>query len=316
MDDLAPVVIIAGPTASGKTEIAIQAAERFDGEIVNADSMQVYRELKVLTARPSEAETARVPHHLFGVLPASERCSAGRWLEMAAAAIKDIHARGKLPIVAGGTGLYLKALMDGIAPIPEIPASRVQEITAHLEDIGGEAFRAELAAVDPEAAARLPASDKQRLVRAAAVFAETGRTLSAWQKLDPAEPGYAANYATIILMPPREDMYAVIDARFDAMMAEGALDEAKAFHALNLDPTLPASRAVGVAELMRVLDGEWDLEAATEKAKTNSRHLAKRQLTWFRRQIRTDLMVAEKYSERDCEKIFSFIRHFLLTPPK
>jgi len=314
VDDLEPVVIIAGPTASGKTDIAIQAAERFNGEIVNADSMQVYRELKILTARPSEADTARVPHHMFGVLAASERCSAGRWLDMAAAAIKDIHARGKLPIVAGGTGLYLKALTDGIAPIPEIPAARVQAITAHLEEIGGEAFRAELATVDADAAARLPASDKQRLVRAAAVFAETGRTLSAWQQAEPPAPGYPGRFASIILMPPREDMYAAIDARFDAMMNEGALEEARAFHALNLNPTLPASRAVGVVELMHVLDGEWTMERAIEKAKTHSRHLAKRQLTWFRRQIRTDLMVDEKYSERDYEKIFSFIRQFLLTP--
>jgi tRNA dimethylallyltransferase len=314
LDDLSPVVIIAGPTASGKTELALKAAELVNGEVVNADSMQVYADLCILTARPDAAEMARVPHHLFGCLPASERCSAGRWLGMAQDVLADIHARGRVPVVCGGTGLYLKALTDGLAQVPEIAPEIVQQMTAHLDGIGGEAFRAELAAVDPEAAARLPATDRQRLIRAAAVFAETGRTLSDWQGEQADAPGYPADYLTVLLMPPRDEMYAAIDARFDAMMDAGALDEAKAFAALGLSPDLPAMRAVGVAELIRVLNGEWELETAVSKAKTASRHLAKRQMTWFRRQIRTDLIVEEKYSERDDEKIFSFIRKFLLTP--
>lgn len=314
MDDLSPVVIIAGPTASGKTDLALNAAELVNGEVVNADSMQVYAELCILTARPGADDMARVPHHLFGVLPASERCSAGRWLDMAADVLADIHARGRVPIVTGGTGLYLKALLDGLAPVPDVPADMVRQMTDHLEDIGGEAFRVELGAVDPGAAERLPASDRQRLTRAAAVFAATGRTLSEWQAEQGVAPGYAARFASIILMPPRDQMYAAIDARFDAMMAAGAMDEVKAFAALGLAPDLPASRAVGVAELIRAINGEWDLESAVSKAKTASRQLAKRQMTWFRRQIRTDLLIDEKFSERDNEKIFSFIRKFLLTP--
>jgi tRNA dimethylallyltransferase len=315
VDDLLPVVIIAGPTACGKTELALQVAEMFNGEVVNADSMQVYAELCILTAKPEPHELARVPHHLFGTLSASERCSAGRWLAMAKQALADIHARGRLPVVCGGTGLYLKALTDGLAAVPEVPAEMVDAITAHLDAVGGEAFRTELGAVDPEAAKRLPASDRQRMIRAAAVYATTGRTLTEWQREQTGDPGYPARYGTIVLMPPREEMYAQIDLRFDQMMQKGALGEAQSFAALGLASDLPASRAVGVAELMRHLNGEWDLETAVDKAKTASRHLAKRQVTWFKRQIRTDLWSDEKLMERDSEKIFSFIREFLLTMP-
>lgn len=313
MNDLPPVVIIAGPTASGKSGLALEAAERFGGEIVNADSMQVYDGLSILTARPESDELARAPHHLFGCLAPDQRCSAGRWLGMAANALADIHGRGKPAVVAGGTGLYLKALTEGLAPVPEVPDATVASVKAHFDEIGGTAFKTELAAVDAEAAARLPASDSQRLIRAAAVYAHTGRTLSDWQGEQGNEPGYAARYLTVVLMPPRDELYAVIDARFDAMMAAGALAEAEAFARLGIDPDLPAARAVGVAELLRAVRGEWPLEKAVEKAKQASRNLAKRQVTWFKRQIRTDLVIEEKFSERDDEKIFSFIRRFLLT---
>lgn len=313
MDELPPIVIIAGPTASGKSALALDVAEEFAGEIVNADSMQVYRELQILTARPDASETVRVPHHLFGTMSAAERCSAGHWLAAAEPVLADIHARGRLPVIAGGTGLYIKALTEGLAPVPEVPAETVRRITLHFDAIGGEAFRSELAAVDAGAAERLPASDRQRLIRAAAVFAETGRTLSQWQDAQPDEPGYAARYATVLLLPPRDVLYAGIEARFERMLAAGGLDEARAFADLGLDPDLPAPRAVGVAELLRVVSGEWDLETAVTKAKTASRNLAKRQFTWFRRQISADLIVNEKFSERQSEKIFSFIRQFLLT---
>ncbi len=313
MDDLSPVVIIAGPTASGKTELAQKAAELVNGEVVNADSMQVYADLCILTARPTAAEMGSVPHHLFGCLPASERCSAGKWLEMASGVMADIHQRGRVPVIAGGTGLYLKALTDGLAEVPEINSEIVEGVSAHFDEIGGEKFLAELRAVDPDAADRLPPTDRQRLIRAAAVFAGTGRTLSDWQAEQPDKPGYPADYLTVLLMPPRQEMYAAIDARFDRMMELGALDEARKFKALGLAPDLPAMRAVGVSELLKHLDGEMDLETAVSKAKTASRQLAKRQITWFRRQIRTDLVVDEKFSERDNEKIFAFIRKFLLT---
>lgn len=313
MTELSPVVIIAGPTASGKSALAIDVAEAFDGEIVNADSMQVYKELQILTARPDDEDLARVPHHLFGTMPSTERCSAGAWLDAVMPVLDDIRTRGKVPVVCGGTGLYLRALTEGLAPVPEVPAERVAEMEAHFDAVGGDVFREELAVVDPTAAERVPATDRQRLVRAAAVFAETGRALTAWHDEQPAGPGYAARYATILLLPARAALYQRIDARFDQMMDMGAEEEAAAFHALGIDRTLPASRAVGVAELLRVLDGEWDLETAITKAKTASRNLAKRQFTWFRRQIHADLVVSEKYSEREKQKIFAFIRQFLLT---
>jgi tRNA dimethylallyltransferase len=311
--DLKPVVIIAGPTACGKTKLALEIAETFDGEIVNADSMQVYEELRILTARPSDEEMARVPHHLFGCLSVSERCSAGRWLGMAQAALADIHDRGKLPIIVGGTGLYLKALTDGLAPIPEVPAEIFEGVQAHFDDVGGERFKTELALVDAAAAERLPATDRQRLIRAAAVFAATGQTLSDWQKAQTSAPGYAARYGTVLLMPPRDEMYDAINKRFDQMMDLGAMAEAKAFAELGIADDLPSARAVGVAELLREIRGEIALETAVSKAKTASRNLAKRQMTWFRRQIRADLTSDEKYMERDNDRIFSFIRQFVLT---
>lgn len=313
MTDLKPVVIIAGPTACGKSDLAMQVAETFDGEVVNADSMQVYEELRVLTARPSPEDEAGVPHHLFGCLPVSERCSAGRWLEMAQSVLADIHARGKLPVIAGGTGLYIRALTDGLAPVPKVPDDIFNGVQAHFDEVGGDRFKTELAAVDPGAAERLPASDRQRLIRAAAVFAATGQTLSDWQNAQSPDPGYPARYGTVLLMPPRDEIYAAINARFDAMMDAGALAEAEAFAKLGVPGDLPSARAVGVAELLRYLNDEIDLETAVAKAKTASRNLAKRQITWFRRQIRADIVSDEKYLERDVDKIFSFIRQFVLT---
>lgn len=313
MDDLPPVVIIAGPTASGKTDIALDVAAHLDGEIVNADSMQVYRGIDILAAMPSAEEQSRVPHHLFGVLDATERCSAGRWLEMASTVLGDIHDRGKLPIVVGGTGLYLKVLMDGIAPMPDVPTDTVTALEARFEDIGGAAFRSELATVDPVTAEKFPSSDRQRLIRAAAVYAVTGRPISDWHKEQPDAPGYAARYCVVLFVPPRDELYERINARFDAMMDHGALAEAEAFARRNIDPSLPAARAVGVAELVASIRGDMPMDTAIEKAKTASRHLAKRQFTWFSRQIRKDLLVDEKFSERDDEKIFSFIRQFVLT---
>ncbi len=315
MNDLQPVVIIAGPTASGKTEVALDAAERLDGEIVNADSMQIYRGIDILAAMPSAEEQSRVPHHLFGALAPTERCSAGRWLDMAVAAISDIYDRGRLPVIVGGTGLYLKVLMDGIASMPDVPAETVAALETRYREIGGEAFRAELATVDPETATKFPAADRQRLVRAAAIYAETGRAITEWHADQTQEPGYAARYGVVLISPPRDELYARINARFDQMIEHGAVAEAERFAALGIDPRLPAARAVGVAELVAAVRGEMPMDVAVEKAKTASRNLAKRQFTWFSRQIRTDFRVEEKFSERDDEKIFSFIRQFVLTAP-
>jgi tRNA dimethylallyltransferase len=307
-----PVLIVAGPTGSGKSALAIDAAVEFRGTVINADSMQVYRELRLLTARPSAEDEARVPHRLFGVLPAAEVCSAGRWLAMAAVEIAAARAQGRLPIVVGGTGLYLKALTNGLVPVPEIPEAARGEARALHRRLGGEAFKEELAGLDPVAAARLPAGDSQRLIRAYEVVAATGRTLADWQRQEPAKPAVDARFATIVLSPPREDLYAAVDARFDAMIAAGALDEVRALVAL--DPALPAMKAVGVKELAAHLRGEIDLEPACAAAKKATRNFAKRQRTWLRHQLDPDEQAFEQYSERIYPKMLSFIRQFLLTP--
>jgi tRNA dimethylallyltransferase len=307
------VLIIAGPTAGGKSGAALDAAREFAGTVINADSMQVYRELHILSARPSADDEAGAPHRLYGVLPASERCSAGRWLELAVPEIKQAWADGRLPIITGGTGLYIKALLEGLSPIPDIPAKYRTEAENVLADLGGKAFKEKLAELDPSSAANLPDGDRQRLIRAYEVVRATGKSLSQWQGGQDTAPLVDAEFKTIILMPPREELYAAIDARFDQMIEGGALEEARAIHSLELAPGLPAMKAVGVPQLGRYLRGEQTLETACDDAKRASRNLAKRQMTWFRNQIEPNLRVFEKYSESKKQKIFSFIRKFVLT---
>ncbi len=309
------VVIIAGPTASGKSALAIDVAREFSGRIINADSMQVYRELDVLSARPPQRDLEQAPHRLYGVLAAVDPCSVGRWLTMALGEIRAAWAAGQLPLVVGGTGLYLKALLEGLAPIPDVPAEfRAQATALHLK-LGGEAFREKLASLDDQAAARIPAGDTQRLIRAYEVALATGIPLSDWQKDHPAMPPLQAAFCVIVLSPEREILYEGVNQRFAWMMENGALDEVRALDALALDPALPAMKAVGVPELRGFLAGEYDLETAAENAKRATRQFAKRQMTWLRNQLTADLPISAQYSESLRPEIFSFIRHFLLTPP-
>jgi tRNA dimethylallyltransferase len=308
-----PVLVVAGPTASGKSALAIDAAEAFRGTVINGDSMQVYRELRVLTARPSEADLARVPHRLFGIVPAAEPFSVGRWLELAHGAIQGARAEGRLPIVVGGTGMYLKALTEGLAEIPDIPAEVRTRARARFDEIGGTAFHAELATLDPEAAARLARSDRQRLIRAYEVAAATGRTLGEWQRAAPAAARPGAGFEVIALMPDRETLYAACDARFERMIAGGALDEVRALDALGLDAALPAMKALGVPELLRHVRGEIAFAAAREAAQRATRNYAKRQLTWLRHQFAKMEVINAQYSKSMTPKIFSFIRNSLLT---
>lgn len=305
-----PVLVVAGPTGSGKSALAVDLARAHDGVVINADSMQVYRELRVLTARPTAAEEAAVPHRLYGVLSAAERCSAGRWLRLALPEIEAAFATGKVPVVVGGTGLYLRALTQGLADVPEIPAADVAHAQARYEASGGTAFREDLRALDPDAADRLPASDRQRLIRAYAVVKATGRTLKDWQK-GGATAFVAARFATVVLLPPVETLYPALDARFDAMMAAGGMDEARAFAALGFDPSLPAAKAVGVRELLTHLAGGWDLATAIAKAKQATRNFAKRQRTWLRHQIRADFLVENIYDSKAWPEIDEFAGRFL-----
>ncbi|MBL6945765.1 MAG: tRNA (adenosine(37)-N6)-dimethylallyltransferase MiaA [Rhodospirillales bacterium] len=308
-----PIIIVAGPTASGKSHAALDVAEEFGGAVINADSMQVYRELDVLSARPRFPQTARVPHLLYGCLPVAQPCSAGLWLELATEAISEVRAMGRIPVFVGGTGLYLKALTEGLAPVPDVAQEIRTRARALHRELGGQRFRDRLAALDPEAASHLPAGDTQRLIRAFEVKEATGRTLNEWQAQHPAEPPVDGSFVTVALIPPREALYATVNARFLRMMDEGALDEVRGLVALGLDLKLPAMKAVGVRELVRHLTGEIGLEQAVDAAQRATRQYAKRQFTWLRHQIEGSFVASAQYSESQKRKIFSFIRQFLLT---
>ena len=302
-----PVLIVAGPTCSGKSALALELAVAFGGTVINADSMQVYRELRILTARPSAADEARAPHRLYGVIPAAEPCSAARWREMAVAAIGEARRDARVPILCGGTGLYLKALTEGLSPLPDIPPDARNSVRARYAGAETAEIHEALQNADPAAAARLSATDRQRLLRALEVVEATGRSIVDWQAEPPSGPPPGAAFCTILLMPPRSALYAACDARFRRMVAEGALDEARYLHSLGLDSALPAMKALGVGELIRYLEGDIDLEHAIAATQQATRNYVKRQITWFKRQIITDLIIKAQFSEKFREEIFSFI---------
>ena len=277
------ITLVAGPTASGKSALALRLAEAGGGEIVNADSMQIYADLRVLTARPPADDEARAPHHLYGVADADDAWSVGRWLRAALPVIEDIRARGRAVIVAGGTGLYFKALTEGLADVPPVPEAARQAAAAAFDEAGEAAFRAELARGDPGAEAAIAPGDRQRLVRAAAVLAATGRPLAAWKaETAPAAPREA--WRALVLEPPREALYARIDARVLAMIEQGAVEEAAALAARGLRPDLPAMKATGVREFAGFARGELTRDEAIERVRRETRRYAKRQLTWLRNQ--------------------------------
>jgi tRNA dimethylallyltransferase len=326
------MVVITGPTAGGKSGLALALAEAFDGVVINADSMQVYRELRILTARPGADALARAPHRLYGVLPGREPCSAGRWREMALDEIAAARTEGRLPLVVGGTGLYLRALAEGLAPVPNLPEAAREAARARHADLGGAAFHAELAARDPVMAARLEPGDSQRLIRAWEVLEATGRSLADWQAPGGDQagtgpdgaPDSAASAAPaptrllrLVCLPPRPALYAACDARLRAMVENGALEEVRALRALGLDPRLPVMKALGVRELGRHLDGTLSLDGAIAQTQQATRNYAKRQMTWLRTQTAPDgpraVTLNEQYSESLDLKIFTIIRRFLLT---
>jgi tRNA dimethylallyltransferase len=299
----APVFVICGPTASGKSSLALALAERIGGAVINADSMQVYRGLEILTAQPGVSARIRAPHLLYGILEPIDPCSAGRWRNMALDAINEVRGAGRIPVLCGGTGLYLKALMEGIAPVPEIPADLRARLRARHAEIGNAEFYAELVARDPDTPVR--PSDPNRMLRAMEVLEATGKPLSYWQAQPPDAPLAGMTFRSVLLAPPRADLYAAIEARFDAMIEAGAGAEARAL--ADLAPDLPAARALGLRELIRAEAGELSLEDAVMQAKTRSRNYSKRQATWFRSQIITDYEYNAKFSESLCEKILSEI---------
>jgi len=278
-------VLIAGPTASGKSVLALALAERIGGMIVNADSMQVYRDLRVITARPTPADEARVPHRLYGYIDAAERYSVGRYIGDAAATLAEAAGLSLVPIFVGGTGLYFKALTYGLAAVPPIPADIRAAVRVRLVADGPEGLHAELARRDPGTAARLKPTDRARIARALEVLEATGRSLTEWHHDGMAPVLDAARAVTIFLQADRAALGRRIDARFDCMLASGAIEEVKALAARGLDPALPAMKAHGVPWLCRYLAGTMSLADAADAAKRDTRHYTKRQFTWFRHQL-------------------------------
>lgn len=278
-------MLIAGPTASGKSALALEVAQATGGVIINTDSMQVYRDLRILTARPTLAEEARAPHRLYGHVDAAVNFSAGSWVIDAATALEEVRAQRRLPIFVGGSGLYFRALTRGLSAVPPVPAEIREGVRARLERDGVEALHAELARVDPDTAGRLKPRDRIRIARALEVVEATGRSLTDWHRegLPPLLP--PDTFSAVFLAPERDALYARIDARFGAMLESGALDEVGALAARGLDPLLPAMKAHGVPALIRHLKGEITREEAAEIGRADTRHYAKRQFTWFRHQL-------------------------------
>ena len=311
-----PAIIVAGPTASGKSALALDLAERVGGTIVNADSMQVYRELRMLTARPTEADEARVPHVLYGIRPAAEAGNAAWWRRAALEAMDTIRAAGRIPILTGGTGMYFAALTQGLADVPDPGEDARAEARRLLADQGPESLHASLTKVDPATAARLSPNDGQRIARAWEVWRATGMGLAAWQqrKMPPAPWRFFA----IRLDPPREALRRAIATRFAAMVTAGAIDEVRALLTQTLDPALPAMRAHGVPELSAYLRGAMSLEEAGRRTELVTGQYTKRQATWFRHHHLADIADTEIFASRygvhtqfsKClmERIFAFIQ--------
>jgi len=316
-NDRRTVVMVAGPTASGKSALAVMLAQRLGGVVINADSMQIYRELSVLTARPDEADLAAAAHRLYGVLSGESACSVGQWRDLAMTEVNEALAGGRLPILTGGTGLYLRGFEQGLNAVPEVPAEVRAAARAELAQAGPAALHEKLVVRDPVMAARLAPNDGQRLARAWEVLTATGRSLADWQ----AERAVPApfRFVKLCLLPPRDLLYAGCDRRLAAMLNNGALTEVENLLALGLDPGLPVMKALGVPEFAAHLAGESDLESALAQAQQATRRYAKRQMTWLRHQYvgnDPNVMVIEaQYSESLMPEIFSKIRQILLTKP-
>ncbi len=306
-----PLALIAGPTASGKSELAVHLAQALAGEgkravIVNADSAQVYADLRVLSARPSDADMGGIEHRLFGAWDGVVACSAADWAAAAKREIADLHAAGALPILCGGTGLYLRVLLDGIAPVPPIDPA-VRDAVRRLAL--GEA-RAALEAEDPEAAARLAPTDTARTMRALEVVRATGRPLNEWQARKVGGIGDRVTLHPLILLPEREQLYARCDQRFETMIESGAIPEVEALLARDLDPALPVMRAIGVPEIAGFLDGTLTRTEAVAAGQMATRRYAKRQYTWFRHQLPPQWQRKSNKLSANMEYLVSLLRSY------
>ena len=279
------VVILAGPTGSGKSALAIEWARRHHGTIINADSMQIYQDLQIVTARPSGADEAIVPHALYGFVPHDQVVSAAWWRDQALMAIADVRARGRVPIVTGGTGFYLDALIHGLSPMPDVPDAIRQQAEAIIAEQGSQGLHTLLQDVDPVMAARLKPGDRQRVARAWSVWQATGQSLAVWQSLPRQGPPSGMVFSVQVLMPPREWLYPRLNQRFAAMVATGAIDEVAALLVKDPARKSPLFKAVGVPQIADYLAQKIDFDTMVDHASRATRHYAKRQMTWFRHQL-------------------------------
>ncbi len=279
------VHVIAGPTASGKSAYGLQLAQSVGGEVINADSIQLYQDLPILTARPTHADMQDVPHHLYGLLKATEKLSAAKWRGLALEAIHNVLEHHKTPVIIGGTGFYIKALIEGLSPIPDIPDDIREQVIRLQENIGTKALHALLKEKDPVMGVRLNANDTQRVMRAYEVLQATGKSLSYFQSLPPTLPPDDLNFKVTLLMPERENLYARCDKRFHTMIECGALREVENFLACNIARDAPVTRALGFGPLKLHLEGVLTQPEAIKAACLETRHYAKRQVTWFKNQL-------------------------------
>lgn len=309
-------MLIAGPTASGKSAVSLWLAENAPGTVINGDALQLYRDLSVLTARPSPEDEARTPHRLYGVLDGSAVSSAAWWAEQATREVESAWAQQRLPIVTGGTGLYLRTLLHGIVPVPEIDEGVRADVRARMETEGPEALHAELSRLDPDTASRLGPRDRQRIARALEVVLATGTPLSQFQKERTGGLADRQGVGPIIrcvILPDRERLYQRCDQRLEMMIAAGALDEVKNLLARDLPPEVPVMKAVGVPELAAFIEKSVDLQEAIIKAQQATRNYAKRQYTWFRNQCRDWNFITSHYSESHKSEIATILRDGGLT---
>ncbi len=295
------VLILGGPTSSGKSALALDLARRMDGVLINADSMQLYREIPILSGQPTLAEQSAAPHELYGVLPVTRQASAAFWQKMAEPTIASVLGAGKLPIVVGGTGLYIRALIDGLSDMPDIDSKTRDAVQAIFDFAGVDGLHRELSARDPKMAARLHATDRQRMARALEVVMQTGQSLAEYQGKRAAGKNW--DYKIVNIIPDRAELYARCNARFDQMIENGALDEARAIEEMNPQPDSTAIKAKGIPELRAYLRGEMDRETAIATAKTKTRQYAKRQYTWFRNQTNPDITIDRIVTSNDAENI-------------
>jgi tRNA dimethylallyltransferase len=288
-----PILILSGPTASGKSALALDVGRKIDAVIINCDSKQVYSEIPIITAQPSLEEQAEIPHDLYGVISSAEDCSVGRWLDMAKATIDTAHAQGKVPLLVGGTGMYIKTLTEGIPRMPDIDETIRQEARQLMQEIGAEQMHKILQKDDPDMAARLEKNDSQRITRAYEVLKQTGKSLLWWQER-PKQPLYPENaFRKFFLSPERQQVYDNCNTRFEKMLQSGVMEEIGHLDKMQLPPDLPAMKAHGVPELLAYLHGQMTLENAINQAQQNTRHYIKRQFTWFRHQMKDAVVLGD-----------------------